>query len=347
MPAISVLMPVYNSERFLAEAIESILNQTFTDFEFLIIDDGSTDNSIKIVESYHDPRIKFYKNQHNLGISATLNKGISLSSAAWIARMDSDDISYPERLQKQYDFILEHPDGALYSAWVREIGQQGQFVREDKFNSKYYYYNLTFTCWIYHPIVIFNKKAVEDVGMYTVPFSEDFELFWQITRKYKMYHLPETLLDYRITDQSLHQVLKKDEYIQAQRNQLLRNFQYYAGDGYSIPETVIDFMQHNFEIFLKEGKVKKIAACVQELDYLNRCILDKANINRDAESIIRAAFFKRKFILEFFAENLPFPKGIWLLVKLRAFNLLKRRVKNNVKKFFGIRNKPNLVSAAG
>jgi len=345
MPAISVLMPVYNAERFLAEAIDSILNQTFTDFEFLIIDDGSSDNSIKIVESYNDPRIRFYQNQHNLGISATLNKGISLSSAEWIARMDSDDISYPKRLQKQYDFILEHPDGALYSSWVREIGQQGQFIREDKFKCNYYYYNLTFTCWIYHPIVIFNKRAVEEVGMYTVPFSEDFELFWQISRKHKIYHLPETLLDYRITDQSLHQVLKKDEYTKAQRNQLLRNFQYYAGDGYSIPETVIDFMQHNFDTFLKQRKVNSIVACVHELDFITRCILDKENINRDAESIERAAFFKRKFILEFFADNLPFPNGILLLVKLRAFSLLNRRLKNNIKKFFGIKNKSNLVSA--
>ncbi len=100
-PHLTVLMPVYNAEKFLGEAIESILNQTFTDFEFLIIDDGSTDSTIKIIESYTDSRIRLFKNQENLGISATLNKGIEMASTELIARMDADDISYSSRIQKQ------------------------------------------------------------------------------------------------------------------------------------------------------------------------------------------------------------------------------------------------------
>ncbi len=88
MPAISVLMPVYNSERFLPEAIDSILNQTFQDFEFLIIDDGSTDNSLEIIRSYKDPRIQLYQNDQNSGISPTLNRGIQLAKSDLIARMD-------------------------------------------------------------------------------------------------------------------------------------------------------------------------------------------------------------------------------------------------------------------
>src|ERR1019366_6676511 len=119
-------------------------------FEFLIVDDCSTDNSVNIIESYCDSRIRFYKNEKNLGISATLNKGIELATTELIARMDSDDISYPERLQKQYDFISANPDGALYSCWVRVIDQENRFIREDNFKSPYYYYNLTFICWIYH-----------------------------------------------------------------------------------------------------------------------------------------------------------------------------------------------------
>ena len=94
-------MPVFNGEKYLREAIDSILNQTLTDFEFLIIDDGSRDNCVQIISSYSDPRIKFVRNDTNLGISKTLNRGIEMASAEYIARMDADDISYPTRLQKQ------------------------------------------------------------------------------------------------------------------------------------------------------------------------------------------------------------------------------------------------------
>ena len=230
MPIITVLMPVYNAGQFLREAIDSILIQTFTDFEFLIIDDCSTDDSVSIIKSYSDARIRFYQNEENRGISATLNRGIQLANAAWIARMDGDDISHPERLQRQYSFIQQHPDGALYSCWTRVIDQHGKFIKQETFERNRDYYNLIFICWIYHPTIVFQKQAVCEVGMYTVKYAEDFELFWQLTRKYKLYNLEEVLLDYRVTNQSLHMVLKKNEYHEAQLSQLLRNFRYYAGE---------------------------------------------------------------------------------------------------------------------
>ena len=332
MPTITVLMPVYNAERFLAAAVDSILNQDFTDFEFIIIDDCSTDNSVSIIKSYLDPRILFYQNEKNMGISATLNKGIALASTDLVARMDSDDISYPDRLQKQYDYILSHPDGALFSCWVRVVNQDGDFVRQDNFKSNYYYYNLTYICWIYHPSVIFRKKAVEAVGMYSVPYAEDFELFWQLSRKYKIYNVPETLLDYRVTDQSLHQVLKKKEYEMAQQEQLLRNFRYYAGAGYTLPESFIECLQHNFKPLLHERNVDRVVACIRELEFLTQRILKRENVNRDIPSIKEAAFFKRKFIIEFFVGNFSLAKGLLLLVKLREFRLLEREIKNRIKK---------------
>ena len=100
-PILTVLMPVYNSEKYLAEAIESILSQSYTDFEFLIINDGSTDRSETIIKSYNDKRIIYIKNKSNLGLIKTLNKGISLVKTKYLARMDSDDKSHPERLKKQ------------------------------------------------------------------------------------------------------------------------------------------------------------------------------------------------------------------------------------------------------
>src|SRR5258705_299739 len=159
---VTVLMQVYNSERFLSEAIDSILNQTFTDFEFLIIDDGSTDNSLKIIKSYSDARIRLVQNEKNLGITATLNKGIVLARADLISRMDADDISYPERLQKQYEYLKDHPDCALLSTQARVIAEDKQVEYIDDTNSDFFYYNLTFSSPIFHPSVMYRKKAVQD-----------------------------------------------------------------------------------------------------------------------------------------------------------------------------------------
>src|SRR3712207_1463638 len=118
-PDVTVLMPVFNAEKYIRKSIESILNQTFKSFEFLIIDDGSRDNSAGIVRSYADSRIRFIQNDKNLGITATLNKGIELASCELIARMDADDFSYPQRLERQYAYFQKHPDCALVSCWTR------------------------------------------------------------------------------------------------------------------------------------------------------------------------------------------------------------------------------------
>jgi len=114
MPKVTVLMPVYNAEKYLKEAIGSILGQSFSDFEFLIINDGSTDSSVKIIKSYDDPRIRFIANEKNLGVIPTLNKGFALAQGEFIARMDADDISLPKRLELQADFMDKHPEaGAI------------------------------------------------------------------------------------------------------------------------------------------------------------------------------------------------------------------------------------------
>src|SRR5690606_30041678 len=126
---ITVLMPVYNAEKYLREAIDSVLNQTFKNFEFLIIDDGSNDASVEIIESYKDSRIRLIHNQTNSGISYTLNRGIHLSSFDLIARMDADDISHKQRLEKQYKYALKYSDYSLFSSWVRIINNDGTFKK--------------------------------------------------------------------------------------------------------------------------------------------------------------------------------------------------------------------------
>jgi glycosyltransferase involved in cell wall biosynthesis len=315
MAAVTVLMPVYNAEKFLSLAIESILQQTFTDFEFLIIDDGSTDQSVAIVTSYPNPRIRLYQNEQNLGISATLNKGIELARTELIARMDADDVSYPGRLQSQVDYLKANPSCAMVSSLVRVISEDGKLVRQDRFKSEHFYYNLTFICWLYHPTVMYRKQAVQEVGMYTATYAEDYELFWQLSRNFKFYNLPEVLLDYRITGQSLHQVLKKQEYQQAQQEQILRNLRHFAGEKYTLPKSFIECLQHNFAPLEKELKVRAITACVKELDFITSCILAKENVNLQPQDVQKAATYKKRYIVSHFLRKLPWYKSAYLLLR--------------------------------
>src|SRR4051794_29608800 len=121
MPKVTVLLAVYNGERYLREAIDSILGQTFQDFEFLIINDGSTDSTREIILSYHDPRIRLVDNEDNIGQTRSLNRGLALAAGQFVARQDADDISEPERLASQVAFLEIHPEVVLLGTWYRKI----------------------------------------------------------------------------------------------------------------------------------------------------------------------------------------------------------------------------------
>ena len=125
-PKITVLMPVYNGEKYLKESIESILKQTFRDFEFLIINDTSTDESEKIIRSFKDSRIKLIKNEKNIGLTKSLNKGLDLAKGEYMARMDADDISLPKRLEIQVAFMDKNPKIGVIGAWAKVIGESNK-----------------------------------------------------------------------------------------------------------------------------------------------------------------------------------------------------------------------------
>ena len=116
-PVISVVLPVYNCADYVAEAVQSILDQTFSNFEFLIIDDGSTDATSNVLQGFRDPRIRSIT-QENHGLAFTLNRGLELSRGRYVARQDADDISLPDRLGKQVAFLEAHPACALVGTWA-------------------------------------------------------------------------------------------------------------------------------------------------------------------------------------------------------------------------------------
>src|SRR5690349_21842942 len=338
-PRVTVLMPVYNAERFLREAIDSILQQSFRPFEFLIIDDGSTDGSAAIIESYRDPRIRFVRNSRNMGITPTLNKGIALASCELIARMDADDISHPQRLQKQFGYMKRNPACALLSTWARVVTGEGKFVRLERYRNNFYYFNLTFECWMYHPTIMFRKSAAEDIGMYSMPYSEDYDFFWRMSTRFKIANLAEPLVDYRISPTSLNTVLKKTENEIANQRNVVRNIRYYLGDDFSVSEPVLECLRHNFRPILSDYRREHVCQALDVLEKVTQKILQTDNVNRDARSIVRARYFKRRFILQEIAKALPVMQGVellwatgaWLTLAVLLKNYFKRQVKQVLK----------------
>ena len=167
-PLITVLMSVYNGERYLHEAIESILNQTFTDFEFLIINDGSTDSTRDIITSYTDSRIRLIDNEQNIGLTKSLNKGIDLARGKYIARMDADDISMPERLEVQYNFLEKNIEYSLVSSGAYLIDENNNQIGElyRPYNYEMILGYIFFFNPIIHPSVLFEKKEIIECGKY-------------------------------------------------------------------------------------------------------------------------------------------------------------------------------------
>lgn len=198
-PLLSVVMPVYNGERFLNKAIESILNQSFGEFEFIIINDGSTDNSQKIIESYTDNRIKAIKKQ-NTGLIDTLNMGISASTGEWIARMDADDISYPTRFEEQLKFIQDDiavigSQACLIDEFDNICGETRFDCENDKIRKKLGQYKSN----IIHPSVIINKSMINRVGGYDpkMHVAEDYDLWLRISRIGKIINVNKKLIGLR------------------------------------------------------------------------------------------------------------------------------------------------------
>jgi glycosyltransferase involved in cell wall biosynthesis len=198
-PLISVLMPVYNCELYIDEAIESILNQTYTNFEFLIIDDLSTDTTVSRIKNYTDPRIKLIEKPLNSGIASSLNLGFKIAKGDYLARMDGDDISLPERFAKQIAFLENNPDVIVCGSFYTIIGTQKSIPVPEK-HEDIKVASLRNNCMV-HPSLMLRKKAVDELSICyddTKEPVEDFDLWVRLFTKGKFHNLQEVLLHYRI-----------------------------------------------------------------------------------------------------------------------------------------------------
>jgi glycosyltransferase involved in cell wall biosynthesis len=204
---ISVIMPAYNEERFIAEAIESVLAQTWKDFELIVLDDGSRDRTMEIAQSYArlDPRVRA-ESHANMGVALTLNKGLEMSSSEWVVVMHADDVMMPNRIERQLAFVAAHPELAVASSWVRHIDSQGKVIAKDNSSLLTHeavekLYRANEMIGFNHPAAILLKSAVQAAGGYRpqLRVNEDVDLWNRLLeRGNKILVQPEYLLHYRI-----------------------------------------------------------------------------------------------------------------------------------------------------
>lgn len=204
IPKISVVMPAYNAEKYIGEAIESILHQTFSDFECIIIDDGSTDRTWETIQEYtqKDERIVGVKNGKNIQISATLNKGVGMAKWEYIARMDADDISMPERFAKQVAFLDANPDVGIVWWSMQLFNEKGviwtrQYYLTDLEIRKHLFFFSPFC----HPSIMMRAELVRMVWWYGLDmvYAEDYDLYFKLGTKTQFANLSETVLQYRVS----------------------------------------------------------------------------------------------------------------------------------------------------
>lgn len=211
IPKVSVLLSSYNHEKFIGRTIESVLNQTFTDFELIIVDDCSTDNSMEVIDRYKDLRIRSFFLKPNQGMGMAFNFAVKQATGKYLARIDSDDYWRLDKLQKQFDYMEEHPETGACFSWVKIIDENENEVpsyicdRGELFAAKnrtqgewlkHFYYK---GCCLCHTSAFIRREALENVGIYNYSLKQiqDFELWSRIAKKYPLYVISEPLVNYR------------------------------------------------------------------------------------------------------------------------------------------------------
>jgi glycosyltransferase involved in cell wall biosynthesis len=316
-PAISVVMPVFNSERYLAEAIESILNQTFTDFEFLIFDDGSTDRSPDIIREYaeKDPRIIAEFSPVNEGYVGHLNEGIQRSRGKYIARMDSDDVAFPGRLDVQKQFLDENPNIGIVGSATIEIDTEGKElgIHKRPTGLASIEWHTFFSNPFAHPSVMYRRVVFDTIQPYNparMP-SEDYDLWCRMIGKWYFANIDEPLVKRRTHIQSATSQGRARQWINSTTSQIAL---WKEQLGLDLSEDELVFLRtfhkgydqlnpgHAYPIFLK------IVA-------LRKWVLSR---HGKIESVVRRDFFRRSLYLGLKARSHRFVSALRIFTYLMA-----------------------------
>ncbi len=217
-PLVSIILPVYNGEKHLNEAILSIISQDYENFELIIVNDGSTDKSPEIIDSFakSDSRIKRVDNPHNMGLIKTLNRGLKLCKGEFIARQDADDISLSGRFSKQIDFFNKHPEVGIVGSAMESMDESGnkiEIYRQPETDCEIRFRTL-FNCPFVHTSVMLRKNVILDHNLFydeNFKHAEDYELWTRVLKITKAYNFQSPLVKYRVSGTSISQVHAKDQ----------------------------------------------------------------------------------------------------------------------------------------
>jgi len=210
-PRIAVVLPVYNGEMYVREAIQSVLDQTFTNFELLAIDDGSTDRTPEVLSSFTDPRLRVIRFPANRGLVPALNTGIGESRSEFIARMDADDICMPQRFERQVRFLEAHPEVSICGTWMREFGACRALSRPPA-DSEHVRAGLFFGWIMSHPTIMMRRSFLERFGLTynaVFPHAEDLDFLIRASEVTRLANIPEFLMQYRRHDRQVSVVCRQ------------------------------------------------------------------------------------------------------------------------------------------
>lgn len=215
IPKVSVVMPALNAEKYIAEAIESILGQTFSDLEFIIINDGSTDGTAEILESYRtrDPRIRVY-HQKNSGVATAMNLGCQLAQGKYIARMDADDISLPQRLARQIAYLDQHPEISICGTWMHTFWQSKQELVRYPEDPDIALCTLPFQMPFVGGSLMFDRRLYAERGVHYNPHvgaTDDYLFIVECSKYCRVSSVPEVLYRYRSHSMQVTKVQKQQQ----------------------------------------------------------------------------------------------------------------------------------------
>ena len=326
---ISVVLAVYNGELYLKEAIDSILSQTYKDFEFIIINDGSKDSTAEIILGYNDPRIVYIDNEVNKGLVYSLNVGLSKSRGKYIARMDADDIALPQRLQTQFDFMEANPEVGISGTYVEEIFFEKPDIRKtQKFPEKdseikaFTFFQAPFC----HPTVMMRKDLLEEKKLlYPKEYyrAEDYALWVELLEHTQAYNIPSVLLQYRKHETSETALAGENE---EEKNRVLNAVQnaYFTQKGLSLnPKELLAFSlfaNRSVGYSLTPKSQKEIAGILKK--FLSQLSKKHPNLFSPAVDYFSTACFYRFFV----GRKLPM-NGYLIKLYFRGITIyMKRRL---------------------
>ncbi len=268
MRLVSILMPVYNCELYIEEAIQSILFQTFSDFELIIIDDCSEDQTGKIIKSFKDDRIRHFRNKSNKGIIKTLNDSIKHCNGIYIARMDGDDIAQFTRIEKQFHFLRQNPEYGLVGCWyiIRNNFNSRNLVVKRQILDEKIKFHIFFRNQFLHPGIMIRKNLLKKFKYHDVSTCEDYDLWVRLIKHCKVANLPEVLMVYRWHGENIS--IKNQQSLRRSMIDIISRLLNEYGIEHTHEELLLQVMVALAlprEHFIKSGKITQLAAWFQKI----------------------------------------------------------------------------------